>query len=587
MTIFEARTILICLAMVSVIATYPVGNPQTAENKGRGRSFPLIISHYSNVRNSKYNSPPATEAPTTTTASAVLAESDDLIKPKVDEDDDDVRSAPAASDDAKKNEEEEEKADEKVQDEAKDEKSEKHDAAAVPDMAKADSAAPVNVAQNESISVATPAVEAHTPEDSLQVSKAEVEAVPSNEKTEVVEKTQEPKVGEGSANAAVKESAATGTTLTHVQEEVQPTQTTSSIEADKPAALGESEKTDQQVKGNPEMDIPNTTNAAATVAAADSVAKIEEAANEEVKPSETIAAPAETAKAVEFTTEQVKVEEAAVAPSAEVKVTPESTPVESSRTAVLATEKEKTSEFFEEDRSFKDRPDPELILAAIRQSAAAALGVGEEQKVLPAQIDDVANEGIRLQRDDNKKTAEKKEKEKEKYSAKPTKEKKPVKPTQSNDPVQEYDDIVTRSGKSKDDAESTTDTTVDKAVTSDEPVTVGHVPTNYPVVLPDGGSTLSHQIASAESPKEVIKTPDEASTTSLTPTNYPVILPSGESTLSDKIAQDDTSAASEEPVIISLVPSNYPVVLPSGESTLSDKVKPEDLESPKTTTGEN
>lgn len=120
-----------------------------------------------------------------------------------------------------------------------------------------------------------------------------------------------------------------------------------------------------------------------------------------------------------------------------------------------------TSEFFEEDRSFKDRPEPELILAAIRQSAAAVLAVGEEQKVLPSQIDDVANEGIRLQRDDNKKTTEKKEKEKEKYLAKPSKEKKPVKQMASNDPVQEYDDIATRSGKSKDDAESTTDTTLD------------------------------------------------------------------------------------------------------------------------------
>lgn len=115
-----------------------------------------------------------------------------------------------------------------------------------------------------------------------------------------------------------------------------------------------------------------------------------------------------------------------------------------------------TSEFFE-DRSFKDRPDPELILEAIRQGAAV-FGVGEEPKSLPSQIDDVANEGIRLQRDDNKKTTEKKEKEKEKYSAKPTKEKKPIKQIQSNDPVQEYDDVVTRAGKSNDDLESTTDT---------------------------------------------------------------------------------------------------------------------------------
>lgn len=315
--------------------------------------------------------------------------------------------------------------------------------------------------------------------------------MPSNENAEVVEKTQEPKLSDGSSDAAIKEADPTGTTLTSVQEEVQPTQTTSLIEADKPAALGESQKTDEQVKANPEMDIPNTTNAAT----ADSVAKIEEptteTAKEEAKLSQPIAPSDETAKATESATEQVKVEEAGVAPSA--AITPESTPVESSRTAVLATEKEKvsfhfthvlplhffvcfkslktctirlllhaqTSEFFEEDRSFKDRPEPELILAAIRQSAAAVLAVGEEQKVLPSQIDDVANEGIRLQRDDNKKTTEKKEKEKEKYLAKPSKEKKPVKQMASNDPVQEYDDIATRSGKSKDDAESTTDTTLD------------------------------------------------------------------------------------------------------------------------------
>lgn len=126
----------------------------------------------------------------------------------------------------------------------------------------------------------------------------------------------------------------------------------------------------------------------------------------------------------------------------------------------------KTSEFFEEDRSFKDRPEPELILAALRSSAAAAaLGVGEESKTLPAQIDDITNEGIRLEREDNKKMAEKKEKEKEKYLlAKPSKEKKPTKTIQSNDPVQEYDDIITRGGKSKDDIESTTDTVVDVSV---------------------------------------------------------------------------------------------------------------------------
>ncbi len=116
-----------------------------------------------------------------------------------------------------------------------------------------------------------------------------------------------------------------------------------------------------------------------------------------------------------------------------------------------------TSDFFEEDRSFKDRADPELILAAIRSGAAAALGVGEEAKTLPERIDDIANEGVRLEREDNKKTAEKKEKEKEKYLlAKPSKEKKPIKAIPSNDPVQEYDDVITRGGKSNDETESTT-----------------------------------------------------------------------------------------------------------------------------------
>lgn len=160
MTLLKASTILICLATVCVISAYPVGSPQTAENKGRGRSYPLIISHYSNVRNSKYNSPAATEAPTTPAAG--LKESDDL---KVDEDDDDVRSASAA--DRKDVEDESKKNEEKVQDEA-DEKNEKHERVA-PNMA-TDSAA-VNVPQNESISDAAAAVQAQTAEDSLLVSK--------------------------------------------------------------------------------------------------------------------------------------------------------------------------------------------------------------------------------------------------------------------------------------------------------------------------------------------------------------------------------------------------------------------------------
>lgn len=69
---------------------------------------------------------------------------------------------------------------------------------------------------------------------------------------------------------------------------------------------------------------------------------------------------------------------------------------------------------------------------------------------LHADADDIANEGIRLERDDKK--TEKKEKEKEKYLSKPLlKEKKPSKVIVSDDPTQEYDDQI-RGGRSKDES---------------------------------------------------------------------------------------------------------------------------------------
>nr|CAH0105681.1 unnamed protein product [Daphnia galeata] len=543
--------VLIVLAMISLVSAYPIGLAQTAENKGRGRSYPLIISHYSNVRNSKYDSPPATTevTPTTTTAAAaavitIKEESTDLKVDDIKEstslvNTDEIQpTADAAADESKKSEE---KKDDHVT------------TTAVPNMVTTDSAAAAAaiVSKNESISVATEAVA----EDSLLVSKT----------TDEIQEKEQPTLTE-----AIKESASTGATNTN--EEVP---TTSSVEADKPAALGESAATTVasvvQVK---------TDESAQSVAAAadDSLATKEETVVSEdtVKP---LTENDETVKVITELADQVKVSD--VGTQEEVKAVTEAA-VESSRTGSLATEKEKTSEFFEEDRSFKDRPEPELILAALRSSAAAAaLAVGEESKTLPAQIDDITNEGIRLEREDNKKMAEKKEKEKEKYLlAKPSKEKKPTKTIQSNDPVQEYDDIITRAGKSKDDIESTTDTVVDKALTAEEPITLTLVPDNYPVILPSGESTLSDKVK----PEDLeVKTVEEPITISLVPSNYPVVLPSGVSTLSDQVKPEDlkSSPTSEEPVTVSSVPSNYPVVLPSGESTLSDKVKTEVSESPK------
>jgi hypothetical protein len=153
MTLLKATIrVSILLALISLVRSYPVGQPQTAENKGRGRSYPLIISHYSNVRNSKYDSPPTTEAPTT--PAAVTQESTDL-KEKVSTslvNTDEIKPAEEAGDESKK-----------IQQEIKADEG-KHDVKE-PNMATADSDM---VSKNESISVTT---EAQAPEDSLLVSK--------------------------------------------------------------------------------------------------------------------------------------------------------------------------------------------------------------------------------------------------------------------------------------------------------------------------------------------------------------------------------------------------------------------------------
>lgn len=129
---------------------------------------------------------------------------------------------------------------------------------------------------------------------------------------------------------AIKESDSTGATNTN--EEVP---TTSSVEADKPAALGESAATTVasvvQVK---------TDESAQSVAAADdSLATKEETVVSEdtVKP---LTENDETVKVITELADQVKVSD--VATQEEVKAVTEAA-VESSRTGSLATEKEKVS----------------------------------------------------------------------------------------------------------------------------------------------------------------------------------------------------------------------------------------------------
>lgn len=123
---------------------------------------------------------------------------------------------------------------------------------------------------------------------------------------------------------AIKESDSTGATNTN--EEVP---TTSSVEADKPAALGESAATTVasvvQVK---------TDESAQSVAAADDSLATKE---ETVKP---LTENDETVKVITELADQVKVSD--VATQEEVKAVTEAA-VESSRTGSLATEKEKVS----------------------------------------------------------------------------------------------------------------------------------------------------------------------------------------------------------------------------------------------------
>lgn len=58
MALFKAAIVILLTLTPMLLDAYPVA--QSAENKGRGRSYPVIISQYSNVRNSKYNEPERT-----------------------------------------------------------------------------------------------------------------------------------------------------------------------------------------------------------------------------------------------------------------------------------------------------------------------------------------------------------------------------------------------------------------------------------------------------------------------------------------------------------------------------------------------
>lgn len=189
MTVLKAtiRVLTLLALTISLASPYPVGRPQTAENKGRGRSYPLIISHYSNVRNSKYDSPPATEATTTTTSTTTTptttaaAESIDL-KEKVEDVDDKKASASLVNTD-------EAQPAGDAGDESNSQQQKVDDAAAAatasaePNMEAADSA---SLARNESISVTTQAVPAATPEDSLLVSKVSLKAA-NSEKSKFIQ----------------------------------------------------------------------------------------------------------------------------------------------------------------------------------------------------------------------------------------------------------------------------------------------------------------------------------------------------------------------------------------------------------------
>ena len=129
---------------------------------------------------------------------------------------------------------------------------------------------------------------------------------------------------------AIKESASTGATNTN--EEVP---TTSSVEADKPAALGESAATTVASV----VEVKTDESAQSVAAADDSLATKEETVITEdtVKPS---VENDETVKVITELADQVKVSD--VGTQEEVKAVTEAA-VESSRTGSLATEKEKVS----------------------------------------------------------------------------------------------------------------------------------------------------------------------------------------------------------------------------------------------------
>ena len=129
---------------------------------------------------------------------------------------------------------------------------------------------------------------------------------------------------------AIKESASTGATNTN--EEVP---TTSSVEADKPAALGESAATTVASV----VEVKTDESAQSVAAADDSLATKEETVITEdtVKPS---VENDETVKVITELADQVKVSD--VGTQEEVKAVTEAA-VERSRTGSLATEKEKVS----------------------------------------------------------------------------------------------------------------------------------------------------------------------------------------------------------------------------------------------------
>lgn len=193
---------------------------------------------------------------------------------------------------------------------------------------------------------------------------------------------------------------------------------------------------------------------------------------------------------------------------------------------------------FEEDRSFKDRPEDSILAALQRQgtmdSAVLAEKLAAAKNLDGLVVDDMTNEGIRLERDDKK--SEDKKKEKEKLLVKMKEKKtgvsssKPVLATSSSssdDPVQEYEEPI-RGARAEDQVGATV-----SDLSEQKPIENGEAESD-PVVI------------------------------SLVPSNYPVILPSGESTLSDKVK-------AEEPIVIGMVPDQHPVVLPNGESALSNK----------------